>query len=237
MLGDALDRRADRLGDAHACAFGVRCRLAVAPAEPDRTGQLGGEELHLLLRARGALTVVEGLRLLDLRAQILDPVAVGGLRLADPAAARRRRRPGRRARPQRRRRHHRPPRRPPRRPAPAHGSPRPGWRGASRCSALPFRRARAATGRRARTPRRRPHCAATRSQARLRAGAASATGASAPSSAVSASIRVCSRSSPRSSASGRAVSSSSSARSRSPGVAARDEHLGLVDVGAQAHRR
>src|SRR5687767_14129108 len=61
VLGDAPERGADRAGDVHAGALGVRAGLAVAAVQADGAGQLAGDKLELLAGAGGALGVVEGL--------------------------------------------------------------------------------------------------------------------------------------------------------------------------------
>src|SRR3954451_19496279 len=82
VLGrDAADHALHRAGHVHPCALGVRGRLAVAAAEPDRARQLVRDELHLLAGAGGALGVVERLDLLDLGAEVLETAAVLALGL------------------------------------------------------------------------------------------------------------------------------------------------------------
>src|SRR6266545_4125450 len=60
-------------------AFGVRRRPAVAAAQPDRPRQLVYQEVHLLPCLGGTDRVVEALRLVQLRLQLLQPRLVGGL--------------------------------------------------------------------------------------------------------------------------------------------------------------
>src|SRR5262249_39832898 len=73
---DLLHDRADRAADVDACALGRRSRGAAPPAQPDRTRELVGEEVDLLLRARGALEVAPPLRLLELVTQVSQPALV-----------------------------------------------------------------------------------------------------------------------------------------------------------------
>jgi len=80
VVGDALQRRADRARDVDAGALGVRAGLAVATMQADRAGELARDELELLARAGGALGIVEGLGLVDLLLQLADAGAVGRLR-------------------------------------------------------------------------------------------------------------------------------------------------------------
>src|SRR5262245_17127590 len=76
--GDLLHHRADRPAHVDARALGCRSGGAAAPAEPDRTRELVGEEVDLLLRARRALDVAPPLRLLELVAQVSQPALVRG---------------------------------------------------------------------------------------------------------------------------------------------------------------
>ena len=64
----------------------TRARSAALPAlrsrppQPDGASQLLPDELQLLAQARGALDVVKALGLVEVLAQLRDPLAVGGLR-------------------------------------------------------------------------------------------------------------------------------------------------------------
>src|SRR5919197_944963 len=87
LVGDAPHLAAQRAGEVDTRPLGRRRGRPVAPAEADGRRQLVGDELHLLARPRRALGVVEGLGLLDLRAQVLQARAVLalGLRVEDRA--------------------------------------------------------------------------------------------------------------------------------------------------------
>jgi len=77
VVGDALERGADRTRDVDARTLGVRAGLAIAPAEPDGARELAGEEGELVAGAGGALGIVEGLRLLDLLLKLGDAGSSG----------------------------------------------------------------------------------------------------------------------------------------------------------------
>src|SRR5919201_4588270 len=85
VLADSLDRRADRLCDAHASPLGARGRPPVAAAEPDSRGELALEEIDLLASGGGAFRIIERGCLFEVLAQLLEPVAIGrfGLRIEE----------------------------------------------------------------------------------------------------------------------------------------------------------
>src|SRR2546423_3843348 len=74
-LAHLARREPDRAGDAHAGALGRRAGAVV-----ERPGEVVLDELHLGVSAGGALGVAAALRLLELRAQVLEPPAGGGAR-------------------------------------------------------------------------------------------------------------------------------------------------------------
>ena len=73
---ELLKRRLDRERHRDAGALGVRRRLTVASTEPDRAGELIGDELELRLRRGGAPGIVAAFRMRDLLAELAHALLV-----------------------------------------------------------------------------------------------------------------------------------------------------------------